>query len=126
MIIYHNFWATADGTYAVKVTEHGGLFTVNTLKNEEVTASFLRQTREAAMFTAVLAWRKLSSYVERTLASTGTFEVYLTNFGYSLPETYGHVDSAVERATRTGFECTILRNGLAVATWSPISGRRAI
>lgn len=55
---------------------------------------------------------------------TATFYVFLSNFGYSLEHTAADLEGAVAIARRAGFECSILRDGERVATWSILSGLR--
>ncbi len=52
------------------------------------------------------------------------FEVILTNMGYSIYEGPCRV-SAIGKATLSGFEATVLKDGQYFASYSPISGWKA-
>ena len=49
------------------------------------------------------------------------FENVMINFGITKYSGYS-VDEAIDVAKRTGFECSVLRDGELVASYSPISG----
>jgi hypothetical protein len=50
------------------------------------------------------------------------FVVLLINVGYTLPDPQPTFEAALAAAKKAGLEANILRSGLLVATWSPISG----
>lgn len=54
------------------------------------------------------------------------FVVLLINVGYTLPDPQPDFESALAAAKKAGLEANILRSGLLVATWSPISGLNII
>ena len=58
--------------------------------------------------------------------SKADFRVYLTNFQYFVDQMFDTMDQARDGAVKTGFDCTIYKNGEAIASWSPIGGYRLL